>query len=350
MVGYDATHAGHCPYPGPSSNAAHFSYATGGAIDSSPVIGSDGTLYVGSHDGKLHAVGRDGSLRWTFATGGEIHTSPAVAADGTIYVSSEDGKLYAVDATGKQKWSFQTGNVIEGSSPVFDAGGTVYVASNDKNIYAVSSAGSKNWAFTGGHASSLTASLASDGTVYWYPGVATSLVALTPQGAQKWSFTCDGGWFDNSPVVSALGHAYIVDEMSLGTGIFKDVGSDGMASGTIIQSVNLQPALDAFGNIVWASNNWDSPGWSLRLSSSSGVEKWRTALADNPTAPPTVDAAGNIYLPTDKGLAAYRGSDGTLLWSFPTPTGALTSAAIGPDGLAYVGHANGTLYAIGPER
>ena len=63
---------------------------------SSPAVSADGTVYVGSYDGRLYAINPDSSGRWKFATGGAVYSSPAVGADGTIYVGSGDGNLYAV--------------------------------------------------------------------------------------------------------------------------------------------------------------------------------------------------------------------------------------------------------------
>ena len=65
-------------------------------IFSSPAIGGDGNIYVGSNDDKLYSINADGSLKWSFTTGGDVESSPAIGADGTIYVGSHDGKLYAI--------------------------------------------------------------------------------------------------------------------------------------------------------------------------------------------------------------------------------------------------------------
>ena len=56
--------------------------ATGGVIFSSPAIASDGTVYVGSNDNKLHAFNSDGSAKWTFTTGNWVDSTPAIGADG----------------------------------------------------------------------------------------------------------------------------------------------------------------------------------------------------------------------------------------------------------------------------
>jgi outer membrane protein assembly factor BamB len=80
---------------------------------SSPAIGADGTIYVGSGymDRKLYAINPDGSQKWSFDTGGSVRSSPAIGADGTIYVGSDDNKLYAINPDGSQKWSFTTGRL-----------------------------------------------------------------------------------------------------------------------------------------------------------------------------------------------------------------------------------------------
>ena len=64
---------------------------------SSPVVGVDGTIYIGSYDGNLYALKPNGPLKWNFRTGGSA-SSPAVGADGTVYVGSDDGNLYAIDS------------------------------------------------------------------------------------------------------------------------------------------------------------------------------------------------------------------------------------------------------------
>jgi outer membrane protein assembly factor BamB len=69
---------------------------------SSPAIGSDGTVYVGSGDKKLYAInGKTGGKLWEFETGDEVYSSPAIGSDGTVYVGSADKKLYAING---KKW------------------------------------------------------------------------------------------------------------------------------------------------------------------------------------------------------------------------------------------------------
>ena len=65
-------------------------------MESSPAIGPDGTVYVGSEDNKLYAInGKTGVKLWEFETGHYVHSYPAFGSDGTVYVGSDDTKLYA---------------------------------------------------------------------------------------------------------------------------------------------------------------------------------------------------------------------------------------------------------------
>ena len=70
-------------------------------MESSPAIGSDGTVYVGSYDSKLYAInGKSGVKLWEFETGGYVNSSPAIGSDGTVYVGSGK-KHYAIKTDSK---------------------------------------------------------------------------------------------------------------------------------------------------------------------------------------------------------------------------------------------------------
>lgn len=95
----------------------------------SPVIGNDGTIYIGNLFGELVAVAPNGTIRWKRALdqrGSSIPGSPAVDANGNIYVvttfqakvrdhrSGEtvysrvaESKLHSVRPDGSLRWTFQ---------------------------------------------------------------------------------------------------------------------------------------------------------------------------------------------------------------------------------------------------
>jgi outer membrane protein assembly factor BamB len=140
-------------------------FETGGGVDSSPAIGSDGTVYVGSWDKKLYAInGQSGVKLWEFETGGNVQSSPAIGSDGTVYLGSSF-TLYAINGkSGVKLWEFETGNMV--SFPAIGSDGTVYVGSNDNKLYAINGqSGVKLWEFETGDVYSSPA-IGSDGTVY----------------------------------------------------------------------------------------------------------------------------------------------------------------------------------------
>ena len=79
-------------------------------IRSSPAIGSDGTVYVGSGDNKLYAInGKTGVKIWEFETGDWVDSSPSIGSDGTVYIGASDKNLYAINGkTGAKLWEFKT--------------------------------------------------------------------------------------------------------------------------------------------------------------------------------------------------------------------------------------------------
>ena len=81
-------------------------FITESAVFSSPVIGPDSTLYVGSRDNNLYAInGKSAGKLWQFETGGEVWCSPTIGFGGTVYIGSVDKKLYAIktNSTGPAK-------------------------------------------------------------------------------------------------------------------------------------------------------------------------------------------------------------------------------------------------------
>ena len=64
------------------------------------VEGTARVIYVGSEDFNVYAVNADGTLRWKLPTGGMVFSSPAIGPDGTVYVGSCDSCLYAISDSG----------------------------------------------------------------------------------------------------------------------------------------------------------------------------------------------------------------------------------------------------------
>ncbi|MHB8418407.1 MAG: choice-of-anchor D domain-containing protein [Myxococcales bacterium] len=68
-----------------------------GLVLSSPAVGGDGTVFVGSSDGNFYAInGSNGTLKWKYPVGAAVNSSPAIGSDGSVYFAADDGNLYAL--------------------------------------------------------------------------------------------------------------------------------------------------------------------------------------------------------------------------------------------------------------
>jgi outer membrane protein assembly factor BamB len=151
-----------------SDGTLKWAFSTGGPVQSSPALAANRTVYVCSDDGNLYAVKPGGTLKWAFATGGGAYSfcSPVLGPDGTVYVGSSysSGKFHAVNPDGTQKWAFKTDSAVK-SSPALGADGTVYIASS-VSLYAVRPDGTQKWAFWTNNAANSSPALSPDGTIY----------------------------------------------------------------------------------------------------------------------------------------------------------------------------------------
>ncbi len=85
---------------------------------SSASIGRDGTIYIGigGEFPKLLAVNSEGFLKWCFNTENGITSTPAIDNNGTIFVGSFDGKVYAFENKEGVPGSFSISGKVLSSS------------------------------------------------------------------------------------------------------------------------------------------------------------------------------------------------------------------------------------------
>jgi len=133
----------------------NFNAATSGSactMRSSPTIGADGTIYLGTSDRNprpvLFAIRPNGQLRWTYTPSGmpidvaasrfDIYSSPVIGSDGTVYFGQEFSRVYAVDGqAGAERWVVRTLGSILWSSPALTLGGVLLVNDVDGRVYAI---------------------------------------------------------------------------------------------------------------------------------------------------------------------------------------------------------------------
>jgi outer membrane protein assembly factor BamB len=118
---------------------------------SPPAVAND-IVYVGSYDGKIHAVDAySGEKIWDYPAG-DVHSGPAVA-NGIVYAMNAAGNIYALDAiSGTKIWNRSLPTLYSGAgpgSPFAITNNVIYSRNYGKTLYAFNSAsGDKIWDYT----------------------------------------------------------------------------------------------------------------------------------------------------------------------------------------------------------
>lgn len=187
-------------------------------IDSSPALDAQGRIYFGSTDKNVYALEPDGTQVWAYTTGGDLSmSSPALGPDGTVYIGSAydpadfitiDGTLYAIKPDGTLNWATPTGAVIW-SSPTLAPDGTVYFGAvtgfMSGAVAALNPDGTLKWAYNVEGEVQGSPALAEDGTVY-IGDRGSNLYAFTPDGELKWQNGYGGA---GSPCIGGDGMIYV---------------------------------------------------------------------------------------------------------------------------------------------
>jgi outer membrane protein assembly factor BamB len=64
-------------------------------IQSGALVDRDGYVYFGGRDRYVYCLSPAGELVWRHETGDQVDSGPVLGPDGTLYVGSDDGRLYA---------------------------------------------------------------------------------------------------------------------------------------------------------------------------------------------------------------------------------------------------------------
>jgi outer membrane protein assembly factor BamB len=294
------------------------------ATDSSPAVGPDGTIYIGTFLHKLWAINRNGTGKWSFEAGSEIWSSPAVAHDGTVFFGCRDRKLYAVGADGRGKWSFKTGGWVD-SSPALAGDGAVYFGSWDRNFYAVGADGIKKWQFdTRGPVVSSPA-IGEDGVIYFgsHDG---KFYVLQPDGSKKWEFAT-GGPIVSSPAVNGNDCVYFTSV----DGYFYAVNIDGtlrfkLKTGGATQS---SPVIAGDGMI------FVGVGQELWEITPEGKQVWTRGMGCPVEAAPMALADSSVCVLCRWGFFACLDRERNQKWGAFFYNYGYASLGIGPDGTVY---------------
>jgi outer membrane protein assembly factor BamB len=343
MFHYNAQHTGQCPYDTSRNNGTlKWKYKAGfNSIDSSPIISSDGTIYIGDFY-YLYAINPDGTLKWKFGIGDRtLYSSPAISEDGTIYVVDHN-YLYAINPDGTLKWKYETGWSIP--SPTISEDGTIYIWSNHNYLEAINPDGTLKWKYRtrSGLSTYSSPAIGSDGTIYIGSGDGY-LYAINPDGTLKWRYREEGDPLSGYlfPTISKDGTIYVV-------------------SYAYLSAINPNGTLKWKRKIGYTGINWSSPAISkdgtiyvvdhnhLYAINPDGTLKWKYEPDGDLSvhSSPIISSDGTIYVGGDDYLYAIN-PDGTLKWQYETGHGYISSSpAISKDGTIYATDSI-YLYAIG---
>lgn len=291
-------------------------YRTGKGIFSSPVVGADGTIYVGSADRTFYALAPDGTLRWKHQTGEIIDSSGLLDDRGRVYFGSGDGRLRALDAaTGAEVWSFTADdpktnqafiNWFEGNVAI-GPDGTLYVPNDNFFVYAID----------------------------------------RDTGAVRWRFKMpDQTW--SLPAVDAATGALFVGNNNLLPALGKNtfgLGADGQVSWSIgtLGTIAASPMLTPDGKVVVGGFD----GYVRAYAKSTGDQLWEFATRDHVYASPARLPDGTIVQASADGTVYGLDPDtGTRRWAFDTAEPIRSSPAVDGDGNVYFGSGEGRLFVL----
>ena len=105
-------------------------------ISAPPLIGADGTIYVGSRAGTLTALDASGNVRWRYESGEDMSSYVAQDRDGTLYIGLFNERVQALDADGRLRWEVSLNGAMR-SAPARGLDGTLYVGTLGGQLYAL---------------------------------------------------------------------------------------------------------------------------------------------------------------------------------------------------------------------
>ncbi len=307
------------------TGGALWTFKTGKGIFSSPVVGADGTVYVGSADRIFYAIGADGVLRWKLETG-EIIDSAALLDDrGRVYFGSGDGKLRARDArTGAEIWTMAADapeqnkafiNWFEGNVAIGPSG-TLYVPNDNFNVYAIDrDSGAVKWRYKMSDQTwSLPAIDAATEDIYignnnLLPALGKNTFAIDRTGSARWASSTLGS-IAASPMLTPDGKV-IVGGFDGYVRAYDKATGDMLWERATRDHIYASPARLPDGTIVQASTD----GTIYALDPATGAQRWAFDTREPVRSSPAVDGDGNVYFGSGEGRLFVLNPDGTLRFS-----------------------------------
>jgi PKD repeat protein len=299
------------------------------------------TVYLGDRDNSLSAFCPNGTLLWRYNINreGDIHTSPAIGPDGAIYFALSQagsaagpGTVVGLRPDGSLKWKYTVGQFIQSSSPTLSAdNGTLYIGSVDGVLHALKTN------------------------------------PATTVGEERWKVAVGTKLTNSSPVVGPDGTIYIGSNNGLAAVQPNGANTAGTLLWTfptlingVVGMVDNTPALASDGSLyVGARYQSNHTLFAIRPAVSHTVPYWSFSVVgqEEVSAFPIIGADGTIYAGLGKGIYAFSPT-GTQLWNYQTSNFIISYPAIGGDAdpttggtaILYIGSKDRNVYAISSAR
>jgi len=316
-----------------------WSYQAKEAVGSSAAI-VDGTVYVASMDGVLHAIDlATGKARWQYATGGSVEESSPAVREGVVYVGDLDGVLHAVDATtGKARWTFKAEGEIR-SSPNW-LGDRIYFGSYDQHLYCLSAAtGALIWKFKTDGPVHCTPSIDRD-TVY-VSGCDEHLRAVdTATGKQR--FAVPLGAYTGASAAVKDGEAYV------GTFGNEVLGIDLARRAVRWTYRNATRSFPFYSSAAVAGDRVVLGGRDKMvhcLARSTGRAIWTFSTRARVESSPLI-ASGRVFVGSNDGILYELDlATGKKVWEF-TAGAPLSASPAAAGGVLVIGSQDGTVFCL----
>jgi outer membrane protein assembly factor BamB len=334
----DAAHTGRSENRGPVSEPVSiWRYPTEARVFASPVLGHDGTVYVGSLDGQFVAMNPDGTLKWRYSAGQKIYPSALLVGTSVIFGTHQQ-ELVSLSLDGQPRWKVPLQDVVDASATL-GPDGRVYVVAN--GAYAIDLLGRMHWHKpTAGHVR--TAPAIHPSRMIIIGTTEGSLIALRPDGSVVWEVPL-GGALEGAASVDEEGRIYI----GSGRGEVVQLDPDGNVLWRFAtdDEVRATPAIAQDGTIVVGSYD----GYIYALAPDGNV-RWKVATGGRVRASARIDADGRIYVGSQDNFLYGIDPDGSVLWRYNVGQDVDSTVEIGRDGTLYFGSDDGGIHALREKK
>jgi outer membrane protein assembly factor BamB len=345
---HDSSHTATALVRGPQNGSVKWTRSLGGNITPGPVVAADGTIYVATNTGVLHALNpTTGTDIWTFNGAGpytgetDLSTSPLLLPSGALLWPGPRDMLYEVSPAGHSLWSHQfAGSVL---SPAL-SGSKVYVELMSGTLWELNIGGSVpqlGWSVSIGRHSFGSPVIDADGAVITTAD--SEVVAVKDNGgtgAVRWHHEATAD-IEVSPSVSSNGDVFVTSNdgsvyrlKSNGTLVWrKHIGQESYSSSSVTNRGFLY-----FG---------DNGGVLNVVRATTGAEVERDHGVKGIWGAEAIDSHGDVYFGTQGGGIYGYSPHGHLLFHIQASGPIDSYPALSSDGTLLIGDESGTFYAIG---